>query len=98
MKKEDSGNTLGTREKKLEATRGERKLPTARPFPLTEIKRWKDRSEEECVPEGEEAQKRQGRGKRIGGQGTCVRWTWVRPAGTSCSPSRLPINQTRPNA
>lgn len=58
MKKEDSGNTLGTREKKLEATRGERKLPTARPFPLTEIKRWKDRSEEECVPEGEEAQKR----------------------------------------
>ena len=29
---------------------------------------------------------------------SCVRWSWVRPGGTSCSPSRLPINQTRPNA
>ncbi|TGZ51862.1 hypothetical protein DBV15_08732 [Temnothorax longispinosus] len=68
-------------------------------IPLTcEIKRWKDRSEEECVPEGEETQMRKGREKGIDGQGTCVRWTWVRPGGTSCSPSRLPINQTRPNA
>lgn len=38
------------------------------------------------------------RGEQRGEEESCVRWSWVRPRGTSCSPSRLPINQTRPNA
>lgn len=84
------------KEIKVKARREERKLLDL--FLSLRSKDGRTGAKRNACQREKEPRRGRGRGKRIDGQGTCVRWTWVRPGGTSCSPSRLPINQTRPNA
>lgn len=64
-KREGRGSRKCPRSEREKARDEKRGKETAQAlFSLTEIKRWKDRSEEECVPEGEGAQRRKGRGGR----------------------------------